>query len=77
MDTVIKELIIGTLECANGDKYNGEWKDDQKNGNGTLHLKRIGTFIDHNGNKYEGDWIDNSKSGKGIMIYNLRQIYTE
>jgi len=31
----------GTLTCANGDKYEGEWKNDKKEGKGTVTLKVI------------------------------------
>jgi hypothetical protein len=35
---------------ANGDIYEGDWKDDKADGKGL--------FIDTNGAKYEGDWVD-------------------
>lgn len=34
MELVKNKNIIGKQEYANGDKYEGEWKDDKRNGNG-------------------------------------------
>ena len=34
MDMVNKELCIGIYYYNNGDKYDGEWKDDKMNGKG-------------------------------------------
>ena len=47
----------GTITWANGDKYEGEWKDGKKHGKGTETCS--------NGDKYEGDWKDGEKHGKG------------
>lgn len=33
---------------SNGDRYNGEWKDDKRNGNGEM--------IYFYGDKYFGEW---------------------
>ena len=46
---------------ANGNKYDGEWKDDKKNGRGVY------TFA--NGNKYDGEWKDGDFNGRGVMTY--------
>ncbi len=35
---------------ANGDIYQGEWKDGKANGQGV--------FVDTNGSMYEGEWLD-------------------
>lgn len=48
---------LGKLVCADGNMYEGEWKDDCKEGKGV--------FVSTNGDKYEGDWVNNEKSGKG------------
>ena len=57
---------IGELKCPNGEVYKGEWRDDEKDGEGDLHLKwRIGIWIYPNGDKYEGDIVNNERSGKG------------
>ena len=34
MEKVKKNLIIGTYLLANGDKYEGDWKDSKKHGYG-------------------------------------------
>jgi hypothetical protein len=36
------------MTFANGDKYEGEWKDDKRNGQGI--------FTSNDGNVYEGTW---------------------
>ena len=38
-------------------KYEGEWKDDMKDGKGV--------DLDNNGDKYEGIWVGNKKQGPG------------
>lgn len=32
------KITIGTMQYANGNKYNGEWKNDKKTGKGILSL---------------------------------------
>ena len=51
----------GIMTYANGDKYEGEWKNGEKNGKGVM------TYA--NGDKYEGEWEKNSRQGKGVMVY--------
>lgn len=47
---------------ANGDIYEGNWKDDKANG--------YGIFIDLNNNaKYEGYWLDDQQHGEGIETW--------
>lgn len=36
MGTVGVRDIVGILNYANGDKYNGKWKDDKKDGKGIV-----------------------------------------
>jgi len=71
-EMVIHNTIIGTYYYYNGDDYNGdiyegEWKDDQKNGNGTL-ITNIGIYKFVNGNYYKGKWKDDMASGSGNCI---------
>ena len=47
----------GVFTYANGDKYDGQWKDGLKHGKGIL------TCAD--GDTYNGDWIEDKKEGKG------------
>ena len=56
--------IIGVCNYADGSKYEGSWKDDQKCGHGT--------FIYHNKVKYEGLWKQNMKDSKGNFIKHNR-----
>jgi hypothetical protein len=42
--------LKGKLIHADGDIYDGEWKDDKANG--------FGNYIHVNGAKYEGEWLN-------------------
>jgi hypothetical protein len=52
---------FGTFTWANGDKYVGEFRDDDFNGQGTY------TFA--NGNKYVGEFRDSKKTGQGTFTF--------
>jgi hypothetical protein len=43
---------------ANGLKYEGEWNNDMRHGQGTLFMPDLGT--------YTGEWKDGQRSGQGI-----------
>ena len=45
----------------NGNKYDGEWQNDVKEGYGVLQ------YI--NGERYEGYWKDDKAHGKGTLTY--------
>ena len=45
----------------NGEKYDGEWKDNMKHGKGT--------YFYASGASYTGDWQDDVMHGKGIYTY--------
>jgi TonB family protein len=49
---------LGSEKNSNGDKYVGEFKDGQRNGQGTL--------IFANGGKFVGEWLDGLRHGPGI-----------
>jgi len=51
----------GTYVWEDGQKYVGDWKDDNKHGKGTY------TYA--NGDKYVGDWKDDNKHGKGTLTW--------
>lgn len=53
--------IIKTIHHENGDKYEGEYKDNKRNGKGT--------YYHANGDRYEGEWINGKKCGKGVLYY--------
>jgi len=48
---------IGSETYANGDKYTGQFKDNKKDGQGTITYPL--------GGKYVGEWKENEKSGQG------------
>ena len=44
-----------------GDRYEGDFKNDLKNGKGIIYYK--------NGGRYEGDFKNNLRDGKGLDFY--------
>ena len=50
-------LSKGIFTWPNGDTYEGEYKDDIRNGFGIYKYK--------DGNRYEGEWKNDQKNGKG------------
>ena len=57
-DCFIWSLFILSKKYFEGDKYEGEWKDEKKDGKGK--------FCYSNGDIYEGGFLDNQKHGFGI-----------
>ena len=51
----------GTKIWPNGDKYNGNWKNQKPHG--------LGTFIWVNGTKYIGDWEFGIQNGQGTVTW--------
>lgn len=45
---------------SNGDRYEGDWLDGNKDGKGTY------TYV--NGNKYNGEWKEDAVNGKGTVL---------
>jgi hypothetical protein len=75
---------FGNHTYANGNKYVGEWKDNQKTGQGIFTWKSgniyVGEFKDNknngqgvltfvSGNKYVGEFKDNKNNGQGVLTY--------
>lgn len=67
----------------NGDRYNGDWSEGKRHGNGALkyangrsyvggfaHSRRsgYGVFIWEDGHKYSGMWANGERNGKGVYI---------
>ena len=54
---------------ANGDVYEGDFKNNKFDGRGIERLK--------NGQRYEGKWKNNLKNGKGIsyILINLENFF--
>ena len=75
---------FGTFIDADGDKYVGEWKDDELHGQGTYTFasgdKYVGewkdglpngqgTYTYADGDKYVGEWKDGKRQGQGTLYY--------
>ena len=57
---------FGTYTYANGDEYVGEFKNDQRYGQGTYYSLADNEF---KGDKYVGEWKDNKMHGQGTYTY--------
>lgn len=56
----------GTFTFPNGNKYEGEWANDAKNGYGSLYYV--------NGEKYEGYWKEDKGSARNLFsLASLRE----
>ena len=51
---------IGVYQYENGDKFEGEWLNDNKRNKGVFYYK--------NGNIYEGDMKGGVKNGRGSLV---------
>ena len=51
----------GTEKWDNGRKYNGEWKNGKRHGEGTYTMS--------DGSKYEGQWEDSIPHGEGTYTF--------
>ncbi|MBR5399969.1 MAG: hypothetical protein IK103_09295, partial [Bacteroidales bacterium] len=58
---VLKEGHGVFYEGKKDNQYDGEWKNNLKNG--------MGTYIYEDGGKYVGEWKDDYVSGKGVFYY--------
>jgi len=64
--------FIGKFFWNDGSRYEGEWKDDKRNGQGkksallnyllilTLFNAFIGKYFGNDGRRYEGEWKDDN-----------------
>ena len=59
--TGYKHNCYGSYTWENGNKYEGEWKDNKQYGQGNFTWK--------NGQKYVGEHKNNKRNGKGIYTY--------
>ncbi|CAF3415917.1 unnamed protein product [Rotaria sp. Silwood1] len=55
----------GVYIRSNGNRYEGQYRDNKKSGRGTLIW---GTNTKWAGDKYTGDWIDDARTGQGVYI---------
>ena len=58
---------VGTQLCPNGDLYEGEFVDSQRQGKGVCIYAR--------GDIYDGEWKDGGRSGKGKMVAKNGSVY--
>ena len=71
----VKNYCVGSYVWENGDKYEGTWKDNKRQGKGTMIYgdskvwHGLGSFTYTKGDKYVGWWDENKKSGEGVFIY--------
>lgn len=52
-------IEIGVMQYKDGNKYDGKWIDDKRDGRGTLYFT--------NGDRYSGEWKDDKINGQGII----------
>ena len=64
-----KREIKGIMIYNNGEKYDGEWRNDKRNGKGIFISAHYYNCKNHIGMKYEGDFKDDKFEGYGIAIY--------
>ncbi len=53
---------VGRCEFANGDVYEGEWRNDRPHGEGMGQWAATGS-------KYQGEWRGGSRAGKGVITH--------
>jgi hypothetical protein len=63
---------LGTMTWSNGTIYTGEWRDNQRNGPGTLRVFEDGVFT----KEYIGNWENDKKNGSGTMKWSDGDSYT-
>lgn len=64
-----KREKIGIMEYTNGSRYEGEWKNDQKNGKGIFISSNYNRGRRITGLRYEGDFKNDKIAGWGVGIY--------
>ena len=57
----MRRLGQGIMYYKNGDKYEGEWRNDRREGPGTLRYA--------NGDLYIGTWFEDTMEGRGFFRY--------
>ena len=92
LDDISENNFIGkgVYTYSNGDKYEGDWFNDQSTGNGVYtysngssykgefledKLNGKGIYKWFSGEVYEGDFVDNKRTGQGTFTWNTGTIY--
>jgi hypothetical protein len=57
----------GTLRLAEGDVYDGDWKDGKRHGHGV--------FVTLDGDIYNGGWTEGAYHGYGVFVWSAGKIY--
>lgn len=71
---VVWRVNIGTYYLENGDKYVGEWKNDEPTNKGSL-LKSVGLYCYSDGGEYEGEFLNGKPHGKGALYLPNKEKY--
>jgi len=56
-----KHQCHGVVKYKSGSKYDGEWVDNKRHGQGTYYYAK--------GNKYIGSWLDGKRNGRGTFMF--------
>jgi hypothetical protein len=79
---------MGAFFYKNGNRYEGQWQDNQKHGKGTMfyasgdvyvgtwvngHRHGFGTYTTESGDAYEGQWVNDKREGPGLYYYRQKE----
>lgn len=56
----------GCIHLPNGNRYIGNWKNNERSGKGLMYYK--------NGNQYDGEWKEDVRSGAGILSVSIEPV---
>ena len=57
------------MKYQNGDRYEGDWANDMRNGHGNLCLRCLGILTYGDKERYDGQWKDDKRAGPGIKQF--------
>jgi len=58
-------LLIHFNFLSDGDKYDGEWRNDEKHGRGTMIYCGDKSGVQE---KYEGEWAEGRMQGRCVLL---------
>jgi len=69
--------LLGTFTWRDGDKYAGEFRDDDQHGKGivrppltpSIDFNKPIQYTYANGNKYKGEWEHDERHGNGTFTW--------